>query len=211
MLAPLGDMIKAPTMFPFFFIEAFEFVHRSGGKVNVRIDGKPRPASTIPILVNGSRMYLARYSFSPAIAVWNRDTDTEVFPVAPGASTQAITDPTYQLRHVLGHAEIERITWADAGHRMSLAFSPPIPDLAALRTGVDLEGRFSAGMDDYPGVFAGEVRVRRAADAVTVEVHPRKGWQPQFGSLWLASYHLTTTLTMADPGHVRLKSRWRRD
>ena len=208
MLAPLGDIVKSPQMFPFFFIQDFALAPRQGSEVRITIGGEKRQAATIPLWIDGTRFYLARYSFSPTIGIWNRAVTRDLQPF-PDQGPYADGEK-YEVHLREGHAEISRVTWSTVNHTMSFGFSPALPNLSAMRAGVSLSGRFSAGMDTTSGIFAGEYRVRRDGDQITMEIHPTKGWQPQLGKLWLTSYHWKAVIVLTH-GHARMQSNWWRD
>jgi hypothetical protein len=227
LLAPLGSSIETPRFFPFFYLRKFDLVRRGGTKVSITIDGKPKKAAAIPmpLLHTRSFVYFARYSPAPIIGRWNMPAET-LKPLAPGrAGIFKDGDTIYTLEDNDGHHEIAHIASAVQGHKISLNFTPPIPNIAALRDGAWVEGCFSAGVDEHRDVLGGDYRIRREDDRVHVYMHPTEDWKPKVRPLlrltlkffppvfwtWPKDYEWSASIDLSSHGdELPIKARWNR-
>ena len=94
-----------------------------------------------------------------------------------------------------GHKEIERITYRANGHSASYRFSPSFPDIASLKTGSEIKGKFCLGVDDIDGMICGIYSVINTNGEITIDFHPKKCWQPMPGKDWVSAYQYYAKLT----------------
>jgi hypothetical protein len=211
-LAPVGGSTAIVfDHFPFYHMKRMNFMPRRGAAPVVRIGGELRTPATLPVPVDWEMVYLARYTDAPIIGQWNRPYDGELPALQP---TQQATcqdgQPSYALVDNHGHSELRRMISCGGRHTISFEFSPPIPDLPALKTGADVSGRFAAGADDVPGIVAGTYHVVRRPQAVEMEILPLEGWQPFPGTIWVRTWAWKGLITTNADGRVHLKSGWTR-
>ena len=210
-LAPIGISFEKPGFFPLFYLKEFDFVPLFGSEIYVRIDGIKRKIEKIPVPVNGSFVYLARYSATPIIGKWNKNYEGELEPLQPNQSNEfKVNDTIYSLIQNNGHYEISKIIGSDAEHEISFAFSPPVPDLICLKDGTEITGRFSAGADRTTGIIAGEYRINRNKNQINMTIHPIEGWQPMSGKLWVKTYYWSADIEISDNNEITMKSEWTR-
>jgi len=62
---------------------------------------------------------------------------------------------TYDLVNNQRHYEICRASARNPKHEMFVTFSPPVPDVASLKDGADIKGRFGIGIDDAARIVEG--------------------------------------------------------
>lgn len=208
-LAPAGAMIDDFAGFPFFYMKRTAFVERAGTHIHVEIDGTQRKPASIPIAINGAFVYLARYCTEPIVGTWNEAFTGLLEPISPGQADSS--GQTYQLVENNGHHEIARVIRPGHGHTISLTFSPPIPELACLRDGVIIEGRFTAGADDTDGIVAGRYSLHHAGVGTQLVMQPAKGWQPMPGRPWVRSYRWQANVESDSQGKMTIKSAWARN
>jgi hypothetical protein len=228
MLAPMGGGIKAPTFLPFFYMHGMDLVRTAGTRFELTIDGQSfLPDKLPPVPHNRAPTYFARYCPDPLITFINPATDDVLTPLTPASSgIDQQGDTTYTLIDNAGHAEIQRITQRGNGHTVHLTFAPPVPDLASLREGGTVAGRFAIGTDSIEGVIAGDYSVARRGTQLHLTMHPTEDWWPRTGGLpargtfmffpatfrnWMQSYHWSATLEPSADG-LRMTAHWdRRD
>lgn len=211
-LAPIGggSAIKF-DYFPFFFLKNMNFVLRSGTELVIKIGGELRAPEQIPSLINGEMVYLSRYTASPIIGRWNSPHDG-ILPALHPKSQLTYQDgqTRYALVDNAGHYEISKVTGFNDKHEISFEFSPPLPDLPALKDGAEINGRFAAGADEITGIIAGEYHIRRGGQVITIEILPLEGWQPTPGSIWVKTWVWKGVVTVGADDTVSLKSKWDR-
>ena len=211
-LAPVGsnkDILF--SYFPFFHMKNMNFVLRSGTALSVKIDGVPRSPAQIPVPVNWKMVYLSRYAAAPIIGCWNQAYNGELPALQPGSQLSYLAGQNrYELVENAGHYEIRRLIGFNEQHEINFEFSPPIPDLPALKDDSQINGRFSAGADETPGIIAGEYHLKRQGQTIEMTIQPLESWQPIPGQLWVKTWTWKGSVTLAAGGTVSLKSAWMR-
>ena len=209
-LAPVGgnkDILF--SYFPFFHMKNMNFVLRSGTMLSVKIDGVPRTPVQIPVPVNWEMVYLSRYAAAPIIGRWNQAYNGELPALQPGSQLSYLAGQNrYELVENAGHYEIRRLIGFNDQHEINFEFSPPIPDLPALKDGSEITGRFTAGADGTPGIIAGEYHLKRQGQPIEMIIHPLESWQPNPGPLWVKTWTWEGIITLEVDGTVYLKSAW---
>lgn len=211
-LAPVGGS-RAVTFdhFPLYHMKNMNFMPRKGAAPVVEIGGERRAPATLPVPLNREMVYLARYTDSPIIGQWNRPHHGELPALRPGRPLVCQDGATtYDLIDQAGHLEIRAMTSRGDRHAVGFEFSPPIPDLPAMKDGAEVAGRFAAGADEVRGIVAGTYRVRRLGPAVEMEIRPLEGWQPFPGPAWVKAWTWKGTITVGPDGRVFLTSAWTR-
>jgi hypothetical protein len=201
-IAPVGAGSEHPKNFPFTFIDKMGLARKDCGKYLVSIGDKEMRPAKIPF----TPYLLTRYSLETTIAEWLPNTDTEIrvgeLPLSTGNSFQTINNNGYQ--------ELTTETFDFHGRKMYVNYCPPIPDLAALRNNQKIEGRFIIETDSVTGVMAGVYRIEKTKGTITLQIDPKKGWQPMPGKLWMTTYHWNAELTLVTKDSYRIKSEWKR-
>lgn len=211
-LAPVGGS-RAVIFdhFPLYHMKNMNFMPRRGAAPVVTVGGERRTPATLPVPLDRQMVYLTRYTDSPIIGQWNRPYRGELQalrPDRPSVCEDGAT--TYELADNAGHLEIRGMTSRGDRHAVSFEFSPPIPDLPAMKDGAEVAGRFAAGADEVRGIVAGTYRVLRRGPAVEMEIRPLKGWQPFPGALWVRAWTWKGTITIDTEGRVFLDAAWSR-
>jgi len=226
LLAPMGAGIKAPIFLPFFHLRRIDLVRQAGTEFTLTIDGQSYlPDKLPPVPHNLAGTYFARYCADPLIAMINRAADRPLTPLETcrGSSYQE-GDTRLTFSDNEGHCELQQIAQQGDGHTVHMTFAPPMPDLAKLRPGIVVNGRFAIGSDDIHSVIVGDYSVRREGERVRLMMQPTEDWWPRTGGLrakgtlaffppafrqWMQHYRWTAELT-PDDGAMHLSSRWER-
>lgn len=224
LLAPAGSAIEAPTFLPLFMMYDFYFVRRKGTEVRIAVDGEPRQLLPMPLPMGGEWVYSLRYPGEPLIISLNPNGDGAMTALQPDGTGALADGPLrYGFTTRDGHPELARLAVDNGRHEVAFAFDPPVPDVACLRDGAAVAGRFSMTSDPEAGTLGGEYTVRRAGDSVTVTFCASDGWTPNeakfsarliFNLLrmfkqWPKTYHWTGRITLGGAEPV-LHSRWER-
>lgn len=208
-LAPIGTDLSDAPRFPFVYLREAGFVPVEGTEFSFEIDGKNMELTKIPIKMEGQKRFRTPYSFTPLPFFWNEEQDIYLSP-------EKITDTkTYQKDNAVysfidnnGHKEIERITYKANGHSASYVFSPSFPDIASLKTGSEIKGRFCLGIDDIDGVVCGSYSVINTNGEITIDFQPKKCWQPMLGKDWVSKYRYHAKIKFTADNTFKIQSKW---
>lgn len=225
LLAPVGHGSTNPTSFPLFFLFGFYFVRQKGTEVMINIDGVAHRPDVFPFPLDGAKCYYMRYAADTFMATWNEVTAGPLLPLRPpGAGEFAADGVIYNLVDNQGHLEIQQMRVTNTAHQLAITFEPPIPDIAALRDGINLNGKFQVTADKSAGSLDGTYEIRRAGAKIEMQVHPSGGWKPYadrfflkflffVGSVfknWPKSYRWSAHITLQGEEAAEIESRWER-
>ena len=208
LLAPVGGVIKTFTFLPVFYMANFDFVKQHGSTIEIKIDNKTLSPKKIPILLNGTFVYIARYSSEPVIARLNNDFDGELKPLTPSNNNFTDGKMSYELTRNNGHIEIAKVVCTEAHHKIGMTFSPAIPDLIHIKNDVILTGRFSIEIDSITGIIAGEYMVKKYDNKTAIVMKPLKAYSPMFGKLWILNYIWNAQIKSNPDGSVIGNTKW---
>ena len=84
-------------------------------------------------------------------------------------------------------------------------------DVAALKSGLRLEGRFVINIDGVDGMVAGDYQVVTTKTEAQLELQPQDAWQPPDveGPPWVSTYRWRAGLKL-DGDRLQLTARWSR-
>jgi hypothetical protein len=226
-LAPAGESIAHPRFFPVFRLHDIDLVRQARTAVTLRIGEQERTPLRLPIPMphNLSRVYFMRYCFDPLIGLLNPQYEGPLSPLeaeVPGPYQHAHMH--YALEDNAGHLEIARAATRGDRHELFVTFKPALPDVAALRDGAAIQGRFGVGVDGAGGIVRGAYSVRRQGRQVHLEMQPTENWSPR-GSLrakltlmffprvfrtWVKTYRWSATIELAAGDLPQMRSAWTR-
>lgn len=208
-LAPVGGIIKTFTYFPLFYMKKFNFVKQSGTTISIKLNNNELKAKKIPLLLNGSFVYLSRYSTEPVLCCVNNAYNGELKPMIP-ANGNIFVDKniTYELLNNNSHYEIKKISCSNSKNNLSISFSPAIPDVVNVKNDVTISGRFSMEIDSITGIVAGEYKISRTTNTINFTMNPLKAYSPMSGTLWVLAYTWNADITINDNGFVQINSAW---
>ncbi|TVQ18571.1 MAG: hypothetical protein EA382_17580 [Spirochaetaceae bacterium] len=213
LLAPIASGSDSPDRFPFIYLKRFTLIPIRGSLIDLRIGGRRQRIDTIPAIVNGRRVYNAKYSFENVMIDWNLDRHESVTPLpyVPRVSESVTADGTMRvLNDNHGYPEVERIVRFVGDNAFVLIFSPSFPDVTALADRVTVDGRFSVQVDQNEGILGGWYRVTQQRDVTLIELGIEKGWQPMPGALWMNGYRWTALIERS-PDSSHLTTSWRNE
>jgi hypothetical protein len=180
LLAPISSGIEDPQRFLMIFLNRFYLVRRSGTGIAIRISEATRNPRTLPVPIDGARVYFAHYSPEPFIAEWNTAHDGPLaFAQPPGMGEFNWGGTIFTLVENAGRFETAKITAADDKHQAVLTFSPPFPDIACLKHGAATYGDFALTVDEVHDVCAGQYWLSMEDDRIYITLDIVKGWRPR--------------------------------
>lgn len=183
-LAPMGNTAERPPALPLFFLHDFYFVRRARTEVLISVNGRAHKPDSIPMILDGARVYFVRYTAAPFLVNWNVAFDgalqllsVDATPAQPEALQVADGPVIHELVLRDGRPALEAMSIANARHRARITFDPPFPDVTSLPTAATIAGTFTVDAGAC-GTVVGDYRVEPAAGRVDIVLHPSGGWQP---------------------------------
>ena len=225
LLAPIGTLAKQPKSFPVYSLFGMSFAKRKHTDIEILVDGVKHKPDTFPLPVDGARNYFSRYSADTFNVDWNRNFKGQLLPFLPAEDNRVRHgDATYELVNNGGHYEIRQMSASNRNHRLSIDFTPPVPDIACLIDGLEMDGEFVIATDGAAGSVRGVYHVRSRGNAVEIRIHPEKGWIPGEKRLilrllfsivkvfkeWPKSYAWNAMINFGSANHPVMKSSWER-
>ncbi|MGY6741405.1 MAG: hypothetical protein ACXIUQ_01615 [Cecembia sp.] len=216
LLAPMGDAASNPSAMPLVLLHDFYFVRRKHTQLEVSIDGRKHQADKLPLPLDGTWMYFARYSPDPFIVTFNPATSEALKPVR--------LDNRHLTWDYNGKArEIKSLIAEGDGHQVSLSFDPAFPQFNMIKPGLEVKGSFVIAGEKSTGIIQGTYTVSTKGEGVQILLHPNGGWIPNEKKIslrllyamagifrnWPKTYLWTATLHQEE-NHWRLISSWER-
>jgi hypothetical protein len=210
MLAPIGASTPNPQYFPYIFLDQFGLVIKENTDIEVNINGISKKISEFPVRVNGKHAYMVRFSLNPVLAYWNNSFKGKLYPINV---IDNLNIKDHDLEHEIirndNYLEIKKISKRDdIGHEFSIEFSPPIPQLTALRPECEVRGRFSSGIGNEMGIVVGEYKITRNRNLISIIIKPSKAWQPFPGKSWVKFYKWIANLEIDTKNELTMDSKW---
>ncbi len=208
-LAAIGADLSEVKRFPFIYLREAGFIPVEGTEVSFEIDGKMMELTKVPIKVEGRKCFKTVYSLAPLPFFWNEERDTYLSPENNTDTQKHQNDNVvYSFINNNGHSEIERITYQANKHSASYRFSPSFPEIASLKPGSKIEGKFCLGIDDIDGVIGGTYSVINTNGEITIDFNPEKCWQPMPGKDWVSAYRYHAKIKPTADDRFKIQSKW---
>jgi len=208
-LAAIGADLTEVKRFPFIYLRDAGFMPVEGTDASFEIDGKKMELTKVPLKVNGEKCYKIVYSLTPLPFFWNEERNNHLSPENIGNTKTFQKDNTvYSFTDNNGYKEINKVTYMANGHSASYTFSPSFPDIASLKAGIEIKGKFSLGVDDIEGVIGGTYSVINTDGKITIDFQPEKCWQPMPGKDWVSAYHYHAKLKLIENNKFKIQSEW---
>jgi hypothetical protein len=225
LLAPMGEAATQPEALPLVFLHDFYFVRQASSEVSLKVAGETRTPGSLPVPLDGSRVYFLRYAEKPVITTWNVAHDgivTALELLSPHTAQR--NGVQYDLVNRAGRLEIAQMRLPYQEYEVTVSFTPAFPNLLSLRDGVELTGGFSITAGDAAGKVSGLYAIERQTEEIRLRVTPSGGWQPNERKWsvrfmyrmvptfthWPKTYEWTATLNLTNPEQVTMHSGWQR-
>lgn len=211
-LAAIGADLKEVKRFPFIFLKKAGFVQVKNTDTSLEIGSKTCGLTRVPLKVEGKKCYRTVYSFSPLPFFWNEAVVNASLPVmSAGNDILRLKNAAYFFDKKNGYNEIKKMSYTENGNTQNFRFSPAFPDLAALKNGAEICGRFCIGVDDMEGIVCGKYGVARTGEEINIDFKPERCWQPMPGKDWVGSYQYSAKIKLLSRGHFTISSKWQVD
>jgi hypothetical protein len=225
LLAPMGNVATNPSALPLVLLHDFYFVRQSGTTFSIRVDGRERKPDSLPLPIDGTRMYFTRYSPDPLIATLNPAWNGPLSPLERTSPTEArLGDLVFDLVEHHGRTEFAAMRHGYKDREVRVYFTPPLPNPPNLTDGARSTGHFTISADPSVGTVIGEYEIARQGDRVNITMIPSQGWRPNEDKLsvrliyafapdfnnWPKTYRWTAELDLTDLEQVTMQSAWQR-
>jgi hypothetical protein len=225
LLAPMGSVVEKPTSLPLVILHDFYFVRCANTKLSIKINGRTHKPGKLPIPIDFSRMYYLRYSPDPLILKFNPAHNGIIKPLKLiGKLEASLGNLSFDLIDNDGRSEIITMRIHSEGHVVRVEYSPPIPNLINMKSGIAVNGIFAIQGEPSTGIIKGEYKLERKGDLISIELSPNKGWQPNEKKLavkliyflgavfknWPKTYKWQATIDVSDINNVIMTSHWQR-
>ncbi len=187
LLAPMGDAAENPSAMPLVLLHDFYFVRKDKTDFLISINGKRHRQDRLPIPMDWTRMYFARYSPKPVIATLNPAYDGVMSELKIESGKERVDkgDSIYEVEWKEGVPKIKSIIENNKIHPIQISFIPAFPNLDQLETDSPVKGTFEIKGDPSTGAVGGNYLVSPKKDRVLIVLVPSKGWKPKPSKLSL--------------------------
>lgn len=211
LIAPVAASIKSPEFFPLVYLNEFNMVEQSGSYIDIKINSSSKPPKKFLPLCNFHRVFLIRYTFNTIIRNWNPNYYGLVEPVYVTDNTRTCwsNNCEYEIENADGYLTIKSVKSIYNQKEMNVTFYPALPDIAALKSEIDLDGNFSFDADSRIGILGGRYHIQKRGKNIIFTIHPTEGWQPMPGKKWMSTYLWTADITLLSD-KVKMNGRWER-
>lgn len=225
LLAPMGEVAENPSALPLVLLHDFYFVRRRGTDISVIIDGKSHKPDKLPIPLDCSFMYFARYSPDPLIITLNNAFEGVMLSLEVLDQTViAIDDTVYEITLSNGVPELKSISKKHKNHEVTVLFDPAFPNLSSFDKQGVVKGGFTFTGHPSTGRVEGHYTVKRIDGEFLITLIPSGGWIPRPTNLsllflytvastfknWPKSYQWTAVVTENECGELFMSSSWER-
>lgn len=225
LLAPMGSVAENPSAMPLVMLRDFYFVRRAKTDFEVFIDNVQHQPDQLPVPMDWTYMYFARYSPKPLIGRLNPDFDGVISPIEVGQGIKTLKqgDYTFDFFWKNDRIAIQKISRVNDIHPVSITFEDAFPDIESISTNSAKHGKFTIEADPSIGTLPGNYSLENTNDALKI-VMRFDGWKPRPSKLslyliyavaavfktWPATYVWTAFINKNKDGNYSMKSKWKR-
>jgi hypothetical protein len=208
-LAAIGAELSEVKRFPLIYLEQAGFLPVNNTEYTIQIDGKDYSLKKIPVEVNGVKCYKTVYSLNTQPFFWNEECNAD-FPYHEynGQANDIINGINYAYNNNSGYPEIRSIEYQLPNKKMSVTFSPSLPDLGSLKEGVEISGAFSINVNLHECVIGGSYTVELNNSEILLQLSPKEGWQPMPGKSWVSFYNYEAHFDISKKTDYHFQSVW---
>lgn len=223
LLAPMGSVAEKPSAMPLVLLHDFYFVRRSQTDFEVFIDNVKHEPDRLPVPMDWTSMYFARYSPKPLICRLNPEFDGVISPVEvkQGIKTLSQGEYIFDFSWKNERITIRKISRVNDIYPVSITFEDAFPDIKSVETNSAKNGKFIIEADPSIGTLPGDYSVENTNDTIKIEMRFH-GWKPRPSKLslyliyavagvfkkWPATYVWTAIINKNKGGNYSMKSKW---
>lgn len=183
LLAPISSNIEHPIQFNVVYLPDIDFVRRAGTVISGQIGERAIQPDSIPLLINGRRIWLMRYADKPVIGIFNPPMNSPILAEMDGAGQVEVNGMSLTIE---ADGSLARITVGQASKRTELNFTPAFPNLLNFAEGKSARGHWilnTAGAR----ITAGAYSAVNQGGSIAVDLDSLENWKPENlpFSVWL--------------------------
>lgn len=218
LLAPVSADIDNPIQLNVVYLPDFDLLQRPGTLVNGRIGDRTIHLDSIPLILHGHRIWLARYSNGTVIGVLNPPMNRPV-EVELNAEDRAIVDGMSLFSD--NSSRLIRLSVGPVSSSVEIGFDPGFPNLLDFGDGTHANGRWdfiAAGSR----ITGGTYRAVNSGGTISVDLDVLDHWKPvnlpfavqvlttvvRVFKTWPSTYRWSGTVTTG--GEPSLTGKWER-
>jgi hypothetical protein len=174
LLAPISADIENPIQFNVVYMPDFDFVRRAGTFVDGKIGDSAIQLDSIPLLLGGHRVWLARYGVNPVIGILNPPMDHPTIVDIPDTGNIEIDGMKITADH---NGSLTSMSAGEEPSSVKVEFSPGFPNLKDFSESTSSSGRWSfhaAGAQITGGTYA----LVKRGESIEVELDVLENWKP---------------------------------
>jgi len=225
LLAPMGSAAEKPSAMPLVMLHDFYFVRKSKTDFEVFIDDVQHKPDKLPLPMDRTWMYFARYSPNPLIARLNPEFDGTVATTAvkKGSKTHKQGDYIFDFVWENDSIFLRRLTRLNDVHPIALKFEDPFPDITSMENNSGINGKFTVEADSSIGTIMGDYSVDKNGDTTQIEIR-FGGWKPKPDKFslrflytiagvfkkWPSTYVWNAQINENKGGNYSMTSKWKR-
>lgn len=226
LLVPMGNSAESPSSLPLIYLFDFYFVRKNHTVIDIQINGKSHKLDTLPVPVDGVKMYFTRYSSKPLIAGFNSSLDDHLSLIKLSEEQEGTkTDAgMIELNWTDSVPSIKNLRQSNSVFPIELTFVPPFPNVITLENNKMQEGIFQISCHASMGLIIGRYQVVKRGKNVKIKCCPSQGWSPvpekwslrflyRTASLfkdWTKSYEWTAYIYERNHLNYYMHSGWKR-
>lgn len=208
-LAAIGAELSEVKRFPLVYLEQGGFLPVESTNFDIQIDGKAYPLKKIPLEVNGIKSYKTVYSLHPQSFFCNEERSSSLpYGKFNGQKSDTNNGIKYNYNNNNGYCETKKVEYQLSDRKMSIAFSPALPDFVSLKKGATTEGKFCIDVNNNHCIVGGSYSVERINDKITFRMNPEKGWQPMPKKPWVSYYDYQASFDISNKANYHIESIW---
>ncbi|MFN6946839.1 MAG: hypothetical protein ACK4ND_17970 [Cytophagaceae bacterium] len=223
LLAPMGNAAENPSALPLILLHDFYFVRREKTKIIISIANRLHEPDKLPLPLDWTFMYFARYSPDPLIVTLNPAFEGFLLPLNTKEKIVPHEEPEVELDNDKSGSHIKKIQKSHGSHTVKLLFEPSFPDISIMEEQSVEEGKFIVSGHSSTGRVEGKYRISKSNGIVEIIMVPSGGWIPnekkwslkflyyvaKIFKKWPTTYEWKAELKLKE-GKFFMKSAWTR-
>ncbi len=188
LLAPVGADIKKPRQFFLVYMPGIDMVRRSRAAFEAATGDRVQRPASLPILLDGRRVWFIRYAAQPIIGTLNPPAGTPALFEVPSPGDFEVEGMTVT---VAGDGRVARIRAGERPRLVEMDFAPGFPNVNGIKAGEPVEGRWTIRLGGVE-ITGGAYGASRNGNSVSVFLRVTEAWKP--AGLPLSMRVLTTVV-----------------
>lgn len=206
-LGNFGFSAKDPNYFPLFYLRNFSVVTEDFGEIRATAGGREMKPAFFLERIEGKVSYSAIYCEKPAIGFLNTDFEGEIPRIFTNDPALEYAREKIEFLENGGRYEIKKIASETPGGEIEILFSPALPDIAAMKSGEEVSGRWSAAIDTIRGVAGGTYSIIKKENNAGFTMDPSMAAQSFLNDKSVMRFFWKAFLTFEDD-KAEIKSDW---